>query len=214
MPSIDGAAHRFYQDGERGEAPKATGLPPRETPLHPASPRLVVGALPHLAPEHGNTECRLRPIVGGRHACRHHQRPQGAQRPLQRARQGPCLVLPKPVLVQPMHPPRLPGLYRPCGRGCWCPVDQARQCRHNPAPKLGQRGLLARGQAARPAAQMRQAGGAAMAPVGVHLRTSADQAPGPRCAQCRERGMAPAGLPLAPGHRRVGHHPPPRHPPC
>ena len=56
MPTVEIAVHRFDQEGEHGEAPQATGLPPREDPFHPAIPRLVVGTLAHLAPEHRNTE--------------------------------------------------------------------------------------------------------------------------------------------------------------
>jgi hypothetical protein len=45
MPSVEVAAHRFYQDGERGDLLQSAGIPPREDPFHPAILLLVVGTL-------------------------------------------------------------------------------------------------------------------------------------------------------------------------
>jgi hypothetical protein len=60
MPSVEVAAHRFYQDEERGDLLQSAGLPPREDPFDPAIPLLVVGILPYLAPESRKMECLLR----------------------------------------------------------------------------------------------------------------------------------------------------------
>jgi hypothetical protein len=144
-----------HQDWEGGYAPQVAGLSHRQDPLHPAVPLLVVGALHHLAPEHGKPQRPLGSVIGRFHPCLYHKRPQGTQLALECAGQCPRLIFPEPILLQQMHQPRLPGLHGPRRGGRWRPVHQPRQFRHHPAPKSGQFGLLSLRQAPGPSDQLR-----------------------------------------------------------
>ena len=132
---MERAGHGVHQHGEGRPAPQATRLPQREEALDPAIALLVVAAMHHPAPEHGEPQGPLGPIIGGLHSGFHHERPQGPHLPLQRAGKLPGFVRSRTVLVQQPDHPRIPGLHGAGGRRCRGPVYQPLQLGQHTAAK-------------------------------------------------------------------------------
>ena len=203
------SGHGVHQHGKEacpagGTSPAARGA------LDPAIALLVVAAMHHPAPEHGEPQGPLGPIIGGLHPGFHHERPQSPHLPLQRAGKRPGFVRSRTVLVQQPDHPRIPGLHVAGGRRCRGPVDQPLQLGQYSAAKPGQLWVLPLRESPRAADQMRQTGLPRMQPLAVHPIAVADQDPGPARNQGLEGRRVPAGLHLEQRHRRVDHDPQPR----
>ena len=140
--AMERACHGVHQHGEGRPAPQATRLPQREEALDPAIALLVVAAMHHPAPEYGEPQGPLGPIIGGLHPGFHHERPQGPHLPLQRAGKRPGFVRSRTVLVQQPDHPRIPGLHIAGGRRYRGPVDQPLQLGQHSAAKPGQLRVL------------------------------------------------------------------------
>jgi alkanesulfonate monooxygenase SsuD/methylene tetrahydromethanopterin reductase-like flavin-dependent oxidoreductase (luciferase family) len=124
---IAGAAARWYF-GENQAALEAHRFDSqallRMSNEHLAVAFSIVGPLHDLAPEHGEPQRPLRPVVRGLQPFFHHKRPQRTQLPLQCASQRPSLIPTQTILAKQMHHARIPHLDLAAGRRRCGPMHQ------------------------------------------------------------------------------------------